>query len=199
VRLIGLPNRDFIYRPYSLELSSLGRPIEYDEEAVVGAALRQFWAHGYQGSSVDDLVGTSGLNKHSLYRAFGGKSGLFLRALQRCLSEYADRYLKIFERYEGLTALNAYFDAVMAKPDPRGCFYNRLANCFGEAIRQGQRAGSFRSDLDSRGTTRWLVRAVQGLGVSIRLGDRELPDARSILALLVRYTDDRSSDEERPR
>ncbi|BDR55271.1 hypothetical protein KIMH_13820 [Bombiscardovia apis] len=44
-----------------------------------------FWAHGYEGSSVDDLVEATGLLRGSLYSTFGSKRGIFLAVLRTSL------------------------------------------------------------------------------------------------------------------
>lgn len=57
----------------------MGRPREFDEEAVLDAAREQFWTNGYAGTSMDAVAAATGLGKGSLYGAFGGKRQLFLR------------------------------------------------------------------------------------------------------------------------
>jgi TetR/AcrR family transcriptional regulator, transcriptional repressor for nem operon len=57
------------------------RPRKFDEAEVVQAARDQFWLHGFNGTSVDDLTDVTGLGRGSLYAAFTDKRGLFLRAL----------------------------------------------------------------------------------------------------------------------
>ena len=42
-----------------------------------------FWADGFEGVDVDRIARAVGVTKPSLYRLFGDKSSLFLRALQR--------------------------------------------------------------------------------------------------------------------
>lgn len=59
-----------------------GRPREFDEATVLGRAMEAFWATGYEGTSLSDLVETSGVKKGSLYAAFGDKRRIYLRALQ---------------------------------------------------------------------------------------------------------------------
>jgi TetR/AcrR family transcriptional repressor of nem operon len=59
------------------------RPKGYDPDAVVGAALELFWTRGYQATSFDDITRATGVNKPSLYAAFGDKAGLFGRVLER--------------------------------------------------------------------------------------------------------------------
>ena len=185
----------------------MGRPASYDAAAVEQAALEQFWAEGYKASSVDLLVAGTGLNKHSLYQAFGGKSGLFVRVLERYLTEYSQQFLGIFEQHRGYAALRKYLQAVLAEPDARGCllvnaavelgesdpachrlvtgYYARLARCFADAIAAGQEDGDIRPELEPRATAAWLVSAMQGLAVNSRLGSPQRNAAKSLLALLA--------------
>lgn len=64
-----------------------GRPREFDEEAVLDAVIELFAEHGFEASSLADIVEAAGLNKSSLYNAFGSKDELFRKALDR----YIDR------------------------------------------------------------------------------------------------------------
>jgi TetR/AcrR family transcriptional repressor of nem operon len=64
-----------------------GRPREFDEDAVLDAATREFHARGYHATSLADLLAATGLYKSSLYGAFGGKHRLFITVLGR----YVDR------------------------------------------------------------------------------------------------------------
>lgn len=57
---------------------------QYDATKVLGSATRAFWTRGYEGTSINDLVSATGLNRGSLYAAFDGKRGLFLD----CLAHY---------------------------------------------------------------------------------------------------------------
>lgn len=54
---------------------------KYDDHEVLERAMMAFWARGYEATSVNDLVATMGLNRGSLYSAFGDKHALFLAAL----------------------------------------------------------------------------------------------------------------------
>ncbi|KAA8998056.1 TetR/AcrR family transcriptional regulator [Affinibrenneria salicis] len=60
-----------------------GRPREFDETAVLDAAMNVFWSNGYAGSSAQALVDETGLGRGSLYNAFGSKENLYHQALQR--------------------------------------------------------------------------------------------------------------------
>jgi TetR/AcrR family transcriptional regulator, transcriptional repressor for nem operon len=59
----------------------MARPRKFDEAEVVQAARDQFWLHGYNGTSLDDLTVVTGLGRGSLYGAFTDKRTLFLRAI----------------------------------------------------------------------------------------------------------------------
>ncbi|MGK7864221.1 TetR/AcrR family transcriptional regulator [Falsiroseomonas sp. E2-1-a4] len=76
----------------------MSRPRSYDEDAVIEAAMHQFWRHGYAGTSVRDLGQVMGLGQASFYNAFGGKRSLFAR----CLDRYLDQGMR--ERLRRLAA-----------------------------------------------------------------------------------------------
>lgn len=61
----------------------MGRPRIFDEEQVVDRAMELFWTKGYEATSVSDLAAKLGVHPGSLYRTFGDKYVLFLRALAR--------------------------------------------------------------------------------------------------------------------
>ena len=63
----------------------VGRPRQFDEEQVLDAAMKAFWANGYEATSLADLVSVTGLHKGSLYQAFGDKHSLFVQTLNRYL------------------------------------------------------------------------------------------------------------------
>lgn len=60
-----------------------GRPTNFDHEEALEKALQVFWAHGYEGASMSELTEALGINKPSIYAAFGNKEELFRKALAR--------------------------------------------------------------------------------------------------------------------
>src|SRR5580658_1011467 len=63
--------------------STLGRPRDFDVEKALGRAMRVFWRKGYLGTSLSDLTDAMGINRPSLYAAFGNKESLFHKVLER--------------------------------------------------------------------------------------------------------------------
>lgn len=60
-----------------------GRPRAFDRDAALGAAGQRFRTQGFAGTSLDDLAEATGVNRPSLYAAFGDKRALYLAALER--------------------------------------------------------------------------------------------------------------------
>jgi TetR/AcrR family transcriptional repressor of nem operon len=107
--------------------SMVGRPREFDEEQVLDAAMKAFWANGYEATSLADLVSVTGLHKGSLYQAFGDKHSLFIQTLKRYLHNVRHHKNQVLETADtplgGIRAvLHGFID--MSESDdscPRGC------------------------------------------------------------------------------
>ncbi|MCP3769515.1 MULTISPECIES: TetR/AcrR family transcriptional regulator [Streptomyces] len=65
----------------------MGRPRAFDTDQAVRTAAALFAAHGYEGTSVDDLVTATGIHRGSLYKVFGSKRSLHLTALRTHLDQ----------------------------------------------------------------------------------------------------------------
>jgi len=61
----------------------MARPRSFDPDEALDLARDVFWQKGFQGASLDDITAATGLNKPSLYAAFGDKDALFLKVLDR--------------------------------------------------------------------------------------------------------------------
>jgi AcrR family transcriptional regulator len=72
--------------PEALSKRKPGRPLGFDRDAALHQAMLLFWRHGYEATSVNDLVSAMAITPPSLYTAFGDKKQLFLEAVQRYLS-----------------------------------------------------------------------------------------------------------------
>ncbi|MEM7025297.1 MAG: TetR/AcrR family transcriptional regulator [Pseudomonadota bacterium] len=63
----------------------MARPREFDLNEALDAATAAFWRRGYEATSLADLMSETGLQKGSIYKAFGDKHRLFMCVLERYL------------------------------------------------------------------------------------------------------------------
>ena len=105
-----------------------GRPRSYDPDKVLDQARDAFWRNGYAATSLDDLSAATGLNRPSLYGAFGDKHALYLAALRRSRDEMLAGQARGLANpaplRETLTTIYAGATAIYLAGEngPRGCF-----------------------------------------------------------------------------
>ena len=105
-----------------------GRPRAYEPDVALGKALDLFRTQGFAATSLDDLSEATGMNRPSLYGAFGDKRELYIKSYQRYREEARASMVEIFrqempvrQRLERIfaSALNIYLSG---ETGPRGCF-----------------------------------------------------------------------------
>lgn len=177
-----------------------GRPRGFDRDAALAAALNVFWTHGYEGASLADLTAAMGINRPSLYAAFGNKEALFAEALA------------LYERQEGAPLDSLLAEAPTAREAiaatlchnarvyaregfPRGCLIvlslmvgtpesadvRRLLAARRRAgtatlaarIARGQREGDVAPDVDPARLAAFYTAVLQGMSVHARDGAGE--------------------------
>jgi AcrR family transcriptional regulator len=141
--------------------ASLGRPRAFDVDRALEQALRLFWEKGYEGTSLSDLTKAMGINRPSLYAAFGNKEALFRKALDR----YVEKTVAlVFDAIQEPTArrfaerlLHSAADMVTNPHHPPGCLTVRVALASAEeadpvrlelALRRSQAEALLRKRLD---------------------------------------------------
>jgi AcrR family transcriptional regulator len=75
------------------EAGKTGRPIGFDKDAALEAAMLLFWERGYEGTSMANLTQAMGLSPSSIYAAFGDKQSLFSHVVMRYVetrAQYAE-------------------------------------------------------------------------------------------------------------
>lgn len=178
-------------------MKTLGRPIEFDVDKAVDAAMEVFWCNGYEATSMTDLLQAMGISKSSLYQTFGNKQQLF----ECCLNRYAAFLSANME--EGLNTaksgrsfiefmLLTIADTAQKTEGSKGCLMVNSVNEFGQrnsaiaisiednlqifttlfinAVRRAQSEGDISEDADPRAIADYLHVAVSGLRTMIKAG-----------------------------
>lgn len=105
-----------------------GRPLKFEQNVVLEMALAQFWAHGFEGTSISDLSSAMGIHRPSLYAAFGNKAALF----KSCVTHYLSTELNFIEETLKTAPLLIAIDALLEREialieNGRGCFLVQAA------------------------------------------------------------------------
>lgn len=180
----------------------MARPREFDADTVLESATRVFWAKGFENSSLDDLCEATGLNRSSLYAAFGAKRDLYLSALARYEDGSAARIADALRGRPIGKGLQHFFesliDSIVAGPGRRGCFIGncaaemarldrgaaarvrkslaRIESAFRAGLDEARARGELPGDADTGALARFLTSGVQGL----RLIGKANPDRRAL-------------------
>jgi len=107
-------------------MAPAGRPRTFDKSLALRNAMHVFWAKGYEGTTMSDLVEAIGVKGPSVYAAFGNKDAIFVEAVKeysemmlsgplKALSEEPDIYQSIKK------LLQANLEFFMNSANPRGC------------------------------------------------------------------------------
>ncbi|HEY0814896.1 MAG TPA: TetR/AcrR family transcriptional regulator [Pseudonocardia sp.] len=110
---------------------------QFDVDTAVDQSMITFWRRGYADTSMDMIGAVTGLGRGSLYGTFGGKNGLFLRAVDRYGEVYGARYDAALARHpaDPVRAMSAFLDVVIdriADPHvPDGCLVAMAATQLG--------------------------------------------------------------------
>jgi TetR/AcrR family transcriptional repressor of nem operon len=104
----------------------MARPREFEEAAVLEAAMSLFWRKGFEATSTRDLGDAMGLSTASLYNAYGDKRSLYRRVLARYSGDaLAWCHATLSAPGPARDALRRFFDSIgqetLAQVDPRGC------------------------------------------------------------------------------
>jgi AcrR family transcriptional regulator len=170
---------------------AMGRPRTFCMDEALDIALKVFWRKGYEGTSIDDLTHAMGINRPSLYCAFGNKEQLFRKALDRYQGGadalYGEAVGQPTARAVAERFLRGAADHLTDPEHPPGCLAVQGALSCGEAadpIRQELNArraaaeatlrdrlerakaeGDLSPDDDPADLARYLATVVQGMAV----------------------------------
>lgn len=107
-----------------------GRKRSFDKDEALDKAMRVFWENGYAGTSLADLTSELGINKPSLYSAFGNKEKLFESSLNHYMTHYAQSQLQSLDNSSDASfkerLKNYLYDLIESHTNtktPKGCFF----------------------------------------------------------------------------
>jgi AcrR family transcriptional regulator len=105
-----------------------GRPRQYDPDRALAGAAASFWKNGYAATSLDDLAAATGMNRPSLYAAFGDKRDLYLKTLERYQQQSRAMSLELLADSPTLRVfLTRFYDGALdiyraGEDEARGCY-----------------------------------------------------------------------------
>ena len=191
-----------------------GRPKGFIPDEALDRAVEMFWEHGYEGVDVERIARAVSVTKPALYRAFGDKSTLFLKAVERYVSTYGAPRMAAFQTEPDIhKAVTAFCEDVVHTASDEahgGCMMaaaalgqservaeirsyvahglTASADIFAKRFEKEMRAGRLTRVTSSEVRARLLVDLLQGLQLRAKVGiarDQLLQDARSYVPLIL--------------
>ena len=178
------------------KIQTRGRPKTFDETEALTAAMHYFWEHGYDNTSLDNLLIAMGIKKSSFYATFKSKEEVF----SRCLALYRDDLYKqvkaLKEQVGPKKAMLMLTDMTIKELEETGnvkgcllinsgkeCFnrytdlshqikieFNFVQDLFVEFVKEAQELGEISSSKDARVIAGRYMNTLNGLIVTIQAG-----------------------------
>ncbi len=169
---------------------AVGRPRNFDPEKALEKAMQVFWRKGFEGASLPDLTRAMGINRPSLYAAFGNKQALFRKVVAR-YGEGPGAYFAaaLSQPTARLAAEKLLLESAEALACPKhpGCLMVQGGLCGGaeskgvrkdlaakrklsegklrERFERGQREGDLRADASAADLARFVATTLYGMSV----------------------------------
>ena len=177
---------------------SRGRPRQYDPEQVLDSAIAVFSTKGYTGTSLDDLASAMGMNRPSLYLAFGDKESLYRQALARFVQHLQAEIGRVVIAEPNLQqALRNFYagglDVYFANNPPLGCFMfctapvealvhpeiqqdmravlEEVDQILEEKFQQAQQDGQYPAEGDAKSAAKVAQAVLHSLAIRARAGE----------------------------
>jgi TetR/AcrR family transcriptional repressor of nem operon len=173
----------------------MARPREFDEEAVLDAAMQCFWAQGYESTSVKDLIERTGLTAASLYNAYGDKRAMYRTALDHYIETSIGARIRRSEARPPREAIRSFFDDILRRSlsdrEHKGCMIvnsaleiaphdrefretivdtlGRLESFFLGCVERGQADRTITSSRPAAGLAQHLLGVLMGVRVLARV------------------------------
>jgi TetR/AcrR family transcriptional repressor of nem operon len=175
--------------------SRMARPREFDEAAVLDAAMQCFWAQGFESTSVKDLIERTGLTAASLYNAYGDKRAMYRTALDHYIETTIGARIWRSEARPPREAIRSFFDDILRRSlsdrEHKGCMIvnsaleiaphdrefretvvdtlRRIESFFLDCLERGQADGTITSSRSAAGLAQLLLSVLMGVRVLARV------------------------------
>jgi AcrR family transcriptional regulator len=174
----------------------MARPREFDVDTALDQAMEVFWRKGFEGTTLPELTAAMGINRPSLYAAFGDKQALYRRALDRYAAGPAGYVREVLAaptaRGVAERLLRWTIDSATDRRHPRICLFVRGAltcaeesdsirrklnahrasgeRAIRERFQRAQTNGDLTAGTDPGDLARYVITVAQGLAVQAAAG-----------------------------
>jgi AcrR family transcriptional regulator len=188
-----------------------GRVRQFDAVDALDRALEVFWARGYEGATLPALTRAMGINRPSLYAAFGNKEQLFRKALDHYQTGPQSFLCEALSRPTARAVVEAIFSGFIRmqrdRDAPRGCLIvsgalvcgeeaepvrqelarlrQAAVTVFRERFERAVREGDLPAGTDSATLARYIATVLNGLAVQAASGATE-KELRQVAAVAMR-------------
>jgi TetR/AcrR family transcriptional repressor of nem operon len=104
---------------------------QFDEQEVIATALDVFWRKGLHDATMQDLAAATGVQRGSLYNAYGDKEAIFLRAFDQYAGQFLETAGSALAQGDAAARLRNFLDVIVVNmtsgSPPRGCLTTRTA------------------------------------------------------------------------
>ncbi len=173
-----------------------GRPKAFDEQEALTAAMHYFWEHGYDNTSLDNLLLTMGIKKSSFYATFKSKEELFSRCIDLYRTQSLDflqtlnkdigpkqtllaltghtiQELEEFGKVKGCLLINSGQECYNKYPQLSkqvSVEFNTFNKVFTQLVKEGQALGQIKSTKNPSVIAGRYMNTLNGLVVTIQAG-----------------------------
>jgi AcrR family transcriptional regulator len=188
-----------------------GRTRQFDVDQALDRALEVFWARGYEGATLPELTRAMGINRPSLYSAFGNKEQLFHKALDRYQTGPMSFLAEALRKPTARAVVEAIFSGFVSmqrdRDKTRGCLIvsgalaageeaetvrqelaqlrQAIVKMFRERFKRAVQDGDLPAETDCATLARYIATVLGGLAVQAASGTTE-KELRLVAAMAMR-------------
>lgn len=144
-----------------------GRPVAFDYETALAQAMHAFWQYGYEGTSMSTLMEVMGMNKASIYAAYGSKEDLFKKVLERYVAGPASFIASALAKPTAAAVVEDFLTqaarALTGEDQPAGCLVIQGAlACSADAASVKCLLSGYRQAIETQLTQRFARAIAEG-------------------------------------